>query len=55
MFDKYNRTDDNHVEFTRINYVVGGTVPVLEERNGIITVDTLDYEETYYDDWLRHR
>ena len=55
ILDKYNRKDDNHVEFTRINYVVGGTVPVLEERNGIITVDTLDYEETYYDDWLRHR
>lgn len=29
--------------------------PILEERRGIIIVDTLDYKETYYDDWLNHR
>ena len=44
-----------HIKFLRINYVVGGTVPVLEERKGLIDIDTLDYEETYYDDWSRHR
>lgn len=55
IFDKYNRIDGRHFEFARINYVVGGTVPVLEERKGIINIDTLDYSETYYDDWLRHR
>ena len=55
IFDKYNRMDEKHIEFARISYVVGGAPPVLEERKGIINIDTLDYTETYYDDWLRHR
>ncbi len=55
IFDKYKRMDENQMEFARINYVVGGKVPILEERRGIIIVETLDYKETYYDDWLNHR
>lgn len=37
------------------DYDFAGLVPILEERRGIIIVDTLDYKETYYDDWLNHR
>ena len=55
ILDQYNRMDEKHIEFARINYVVGGTAPVLEERKGLINTDTLDYAETYYDDWLMHR
>lgn len=55
IFDKYDKMDAKHIEFARINYVVGGKVSVLEERKGIINIDTFDYEETYCDNWLMHR
>ena len=36
---------DEKIAFSRINYVVGGNVPILEEMEGLITIDPLSYNE----------
>ncbi len=55
IFQKYEKASDNTVNVYRVNYVVGGSVPVLEERVGIINIDTFEFAENHYDNWLNHR
>lgn len=55
IYDKYMKESDKQIAFSRINYVVGGNVPILEEMEGLITIDPLSYNEIDFDNWIRHR
>lgn len=39
------------VRYYRVNYVEGGSHPILEESKGIITLKPLEYREQFYRDW----
>ena len=49
IYMKYEPTGcDNEITFSSVNYVEGGSFPVLERRKGLIHLDTLQYDETEY-------
>lgn len=43
---------DNEIAYSSVNYVEGGKFPVLENRKGILRLDTFQYYETEYGNWL---
>lgn len=42
---------EDAVRYYRVNYVEGGSHPILEESKGIITLKPLEYREQFYRDW----
>ena len=55
IYEAYSHKQPADVEYTYINYVVGGAYPVRDERKGIFHLNPLTYEEAYSDNWLNHR
>lgn len=52
VYERYLYTDDNSVRYERINYVPGGTYPVLSKASGVFALSPeLNYTSTQYSTW----
>ena len=55
IYEMYEQEDESQVSYEFINYVSGGTYPVLGERKGRFLFNPLRFVIQYEDNWLNHR